>query len=199
MSRGNSASSVNRGSPGKSASSTRPTSRPAQTSVRERGPAASYQQMSGTGTKRNRLGAHGISGAECRPAVPSTWRHQPPVDPERNPGRPSRSAKTYTSHCSRVTAALAAWFLHDQGRVEVWRGGCRSNISVTAPFVWRCLTGSTLAPSPHTGSSGVVTHPRLPQNVACRFAALRSSGVGSQYCESLQRLVGQPQLWSQQR
>jgi hypothetical protein len=52
-------------------------------------------------------------------------------------------------------------------------------------------------PSP-TGSSGVVTHPRLPQNVACRFAALRSSGVGSQYCECLQRLVGQPQLWSQQ-
>src|ERR1700740_1409204 len=35
-------------------------------------------------------------------------------DPERNLGRPSRSAKTYTSHCSRVTAALAAWFLHDQ-------------------------------------------------------------------------------------
>jgi hypothetical protein len=32
---------------------------------------------SGFGTKRNRLGAHGISGAECRPAVPSTWRHQP--------------------------------------------------------------------------------------------------------------------------
>jgi hypothetical protein len=23
------------------------------------------------------------------------------------------------------------------GRVEVWRGGCRSNISVAAPFVWR--------------------------------------------------------------
>ena len=49
-----------------------------------------------------------------------------------------------------------------------------------------------------TGSSGVVTHPRLPQNVACRFAALRSSGVGSQHCECLQRLVGQPQLRSQQ-
>ena len=55
------------------------------------------------------------------------------------------------------------------------------------------------SPFPLTGSSGVVTHPRLPQNVACRFAALRSSGVGSQYCESLQRLVGQPQLWSQER
>src|SRR6266446_6086037 len=35
------------------------------------------------------------------------------------------------------------------GRVEVWRGGCRPSISVAAPFVWRCLTGSTLAPFPH--------------------------------------------------
>jgi hypothetical protein len=35
------------------------------------------------------------------------------------------------------------------GRVEMWRGCCRPNISVAAPFVWRCLTGSTLAPSPH--------------------------------------------------
>jgi hypothetical protein len=35
------------------------------------------------------------------------------------------------------------------GRVEVWRGGFRSKISVAAPFVWRCLTGSTLAPFPH--------------------------------------------------
>ena len=34
-------------------------------------------------------------------------------------------------------------------RVEVWRGCCRPNISVSAPFVWRCLSGSTLAPSPH--------------------------------------------------
>ena len=35
------------------------------------------------------------------------------------------------------------------GRVEVWRSGCRSNISVAASFVWRCLSGSTLAPFPH--------------------------------------------------
>jgi hypothetical protein len=34
-------------------------------------------------------------------------------------------------------------------RVEVWRGDCRSNISVSAPFVWRCLTGSPVAPFPH--------------------------------------------------
>ena len=30
-------------------------------------------------TKRNCRGAHGISGAEGRPAVPSTWRRQPPL------------------------------------------------------------------------------------------------------------------------
>jgi hypothetical protein len=28
------------------------------------------------------------------------------------------------------------------GKVEEWRDGCRSNISVATPFVWRCLTGS---------------------------------------------------------
>src|SRR5215211_1264348 len=46
----------------------------------------------------------------------------------------------------------------DSGRVEVWRGGFRSNISVTAPFVWRCLSDSTMAPFPHpahrTGHAG---------------------------------------------
>src|SRR5215831_18153494 len=35
------------------------------------------------------------------------------------------------------------------GRVEMWRSGCRPNISVAAPFVWRCLTGSAVAPFPH--------------------------------------------------
>src|SRR6266478_5572262 len=40
--------------------------------------------MSGTGTKRNRRGAPGISGAEGRPAAPSAWRRQPPLTPERS-------------------------------------------------------------------------------------------------------------------
>ena len=31
-----------------------------------------------------------------------------------------------------------------RGRVGVWRGGGRPNISVAAPFVWRCLTGLLL-------------------------------------------------------
>jgi S1-C subfamily serine protease len=54
------------------------------------------------------------------------------------------------------------------GRVGVWRGGCRPNISVAAPFVWRCLTGSTLAPFPHsahrTGRADF-PHPALEQDI----------------------------------
>ena len=53
------------------------------------------------------------------------------------------------------------------GRVGMWRGGCRSNISVAAPFVWRCLTGSAMAPFPHpahrTGHADL-PHPALGQN-----------------------------------
>ena len=35
------------------------------------------------------------------------------------------------------------------GRVGVWRGGFRLSMSVSAPFVWRCLSGSAVAPFPH--------------------------------------------------
>ena len=35
------------------------------------------------------------------------------------------------------------------GKVEMWRGDCRLNSSVAAPFDWRCLSGSTMAPFPH--------------------------------------------------
>src|SRR4051794_1480466 len=49
----------------------------------------------------------------------------------------------------------------------MWRGGCRLNISVTASFVWRCLSGSTLTPFPHsahrTGQADL-PHPALGQN-----------------------------------
>jgi hypothetical protein len=39
--------------------------------------------------------------------------------------------------------------LHDQGRVEMWRGGFRLHISVSASFVWRCLSGVAVTPFPH--------------------------------------------------
>ena len=55
-----------------------------------------------------------------------------------------------------------------QGRVEMWRSGGRPNISVAAPFVWRCLTGSTVALFPHpahrTGRADF-PHPALGQDL----------------------------------
>jgi len=70
-----------------------------------------------------------------------------------------------------------------QGRVEMWRSGCRSNISVAAPFVWRCLTGSAVALFPHlahrTGHADF-PHPALGQDVTpsptARCAHARSGG-----------------------
>src|SRR5204862_3316416 len=72
-------------------------------------------------------------------------------------------------------------FSHDQGRVGVWRSGCRpNNMSVTAPFVWRCLTGSTLAPFPHpahrTGHADF-PHPALGQDFTPSPATGRDQAV----------------------
>ena len=53
------------------------------------------------------------------------------------------------------------------GKVEMWRSGCRLNISVSASFVWRCLSGSALTPFPHpahrTGHADF-PHPALGQD-----------------------------------
>ncbi len=53
------------------------------------------------------------------------------------------------------------------GRVEMWRGGFRLHISVSASFVWRCLSGSTVTPFPHpahrTGRANL-SHPALGQD-----------------------------------
>ena len=37
----------------------------------------------------------------------------------------------------------------ESGGVGMWRGSGRPGMSVSAPFVWRCLSGSTIAPFPH--------------------------------------------------
>src|SRR6266478_1766587 len=53
------------------------------------------------------------------------------------------------------------------GRFEMWRGGCRSDISVSAPFVWRCLSGSTVTPFPHPAhrnGRADFPHPALGQD-----------------------------------
>ena len=57
--------------------------------------------------------------------------------------------------------------------VEVWRGDVRLSMSVSAPFVWRCLSGSAVAPFPHpahrTGRADL-PHPALGQDFTPSFA-----------------------------
>ena len=77
------------------------------------------------------------------------------------------------------------------GRVEMWRGGCRLNISVAASFVWRCLSGSTMAPFPHpahrTGQADF-PHPALGQD----FTPLLSRATPSAVSEHSSELIGCP-------
>src|SRR5690349_6603529 len=49
----------------------------------------------------------------------------------------------------RILPSLPLWRTAEKGRVGMWRGGVRSTISVAAPFVWRCLSGSAITPFPH--------------------------------------------------
>ena len=78
-------------------------------------------------------------------------------------------------------------FSHSLGRVGVWRGGCRPNISVAAPFVWRCLAGSTMAPFPHsahrTGHADF-PHPALGQDIT-PFSRVTPSAVSERFSELL--------------
>src|SRR5215467_16166638 len=71
---------------------------------------------------------------------------------------------------------LPTWSSSLHGRVEMWRGICRSDISVSAPFVWRCLSGPTVAPFPHpahrTGRADF-PHPALGQDLTPLFGVRR--------------------------
>jgi hypothetical protein len=62
---------------------------------------------------------------------------------------------------------------HGARRVEMWRGDVRLSMSVSAPFVWRCLSGSAVAPFPHpahrTGQADF-PHPALGQDLTLSFA-----------------------------
>src|ERR1041385_6227458 len=68
----------------------------------------------------------------------------------------------------------------ENGRVEMWRGGCRLNISVAASFVWRCLSGSAMAPFPHpahrTGQADL-PHPALGQDLTPLLSRATPSAV----------------------
>src|SRR5258706_383116 len=68
----------------------------------------------------------------------------------------------------------------------MWRGGCRPNISVSASFVWRCLSGSTVTPFPHpahrTGHADL-PHPALGQDLTPLLSRATSSAVSEPFAE----------------
>src|SRR5271154_4603007 len=77
----------------------------------------------------------------------------------------------------------------EYGRVGMWRGDCRLNISVAASFVWRCLSGSTMTPFSHpahrTGRANL-SHPALGQELT------RSRATPSAVSDHLSELIGFP-------
>ena len=86
------------------------------------------------------------------------------------------------------------------GRVGMWRGGVRSTMSVAAPFVWRCLSGSAITPFPHPpGHRRRSPAPGSHRTWRADFPHQRSSAVGSQHCKRLQLPVGEAQFRCQQR
>src|SRR5262249_29638000 len=90
-------------------------------------------------------------------------------------GRRFDSPPSLSGHCGHGPIFIAQRSVAN-GRVEMWRGFCRSNISVSAPFVWRCLSGSTMAPFPHpahrTGRADL-PHPALGQDLTPLFGGRR--------------------------
>jgi hypothetical protein len=68
----------------------------------------------------------------------------------------------------------------------MWRGGCRLNISVSASFVWRCLSGSAMTPFPHpahrTGRADL-PHPALGQDLTPLLSRATPSAVSEPFAE----------------
>ena len=65
------------------------------------------------------------------------------------------------------------WAVH--GRVGMWRGGCRPNISVSAPFVWRCaLVVQPVSTSRHRTGQADLPHPALGQDFTPSLMARRA-------------------------
>jgi hypothetical protein len=77
------------------------------------------------------------------------------------------------------------------GRVGMWRGGGRFSLSVSAPFVWRCLNSQTVTPFPHpahrTGHADL-PHPALGQDFTPSLSRVTPSAASERSSE----LIGCP-------
>jgi len=89
------------------------------------------------------------NGTQLTVAEPVNARRPPGARPGDDPEQPWHSAWPLGAG-ERDGSAGGAGIRHQiQGRVGMWRGGGRLGMSVSAPFVWRCLSGSAIAPFPH--------------------------------------------------
>src|ERR1700756_1754948 len=66
-------------------------------------------------------------------------------------GQRAISSNAYVARRHLAMPASTDYWINDSsgGRVEMWRGGFRLHISVSASFVWRCLSGVAMTPFPH--------------------------------------------------
>ena len=117
-----------------------------------------------------------------RSSVSSTGHSEPPMSARgQKPALPRRSiAVRFAPNKQTPTERVQC---DAMCRVEMWRGGCRSNISVSASFVWRCLSGATMTPFPHpshrTGHEDF-PHPALGQDFTPSPTARRAqAGTGA--------------------
>jgi hypothetical protein len=93
---------------------------------------------------------------------------------------------------SQVVSNLGG-MVFEKSRVEMWRRCCRSDIAVSASFVWRCLSGSTMAPFPHpahrTGRADF-PHPALGQDLTPSPTARRGQAQSNARARSARRDAG---------
>src|ERR1017187_2266392 len=98
---------------------------------------------------------------------------------------------------SEVSLLLLVPASNHQFQIKCAKNSLRYRLACLYPAL--SFAGASLSQpcsvSTSTGWPEAVAHPRLPQNVACGFAALRSSEIGLQYGDSLQLPLGEIQLW----
>ena len=94
------------------------------------------------------------------------------------------------SHSTLAYLGYLAGYETVSGRVGVWRGGFRLSMSVAAPFVWRCLSGSAVVPFPHpphrTGRADF-PHPALGQDLTPSSTARRAQAGSDVRARSARR------------
>jgi hypothetical protein len=103
------------------------------------------EKASGRFTRDHRIDSGDFAARQAKRAPVAAASHPPEpfshsLGPWPTPPYWSGAGPLTGQHRARARQAVEAVDVPAYGRVEMWRGGCRSDISVPAPFVWRCLS-----------------------------------------------------------